>query len=91
MLDAAREHHELLAAEPGQNILGADDLLHLRRDDTEDEVTRLVPVGIVDALEVVEIEQDQAEARRVTVRVGDLRDEPLSRVLSVVQPGQPVA
>ena len=82
VLDAAHEDEELLAPEAGEDVLGANEPGDLRRDDAEDGVARRVAVRVVDALEVVQIEEDDGEARAVPLGVGDLGAEALGEVLA---------
>ena len=53
------EHHELVAADPGDGVLGADGGRQSRRDGLEHGVADLVPVGVVDVLEAVDVAEQQ--------------------------------
>ena len=68
---AGQHQHELFAAVAGGEFLAADAVpQHLRQRD-EAFIAHRVPVGIVDVLEVVEVEQDEGEGRAVFLRVAD--------------------
>ena len=55
--------HELLAAEPGHDLLGAGDLPEPRGDLCQDDVAHQVAIGVVDPLEVVDIQDHGTQAR----------------------------
>ena len=73
-----------------QYVLGANRPLHLRGHDPEHDVARQVSVRVVHLLEVIEVEEHEAERRLVPVRVGHLGREPLDEVLSIVDFGERV-
>ncbi len=58
-----QQPHELFAAEPGHDLLGAGHRPEPRRDRRQDHIARQVTVGVVDPLEVVDIQDDGAQAR----------------------------
>jgi hypothetical protein len=86
-----REHDgELLAPVPSEQILAPDLLLHRRGQLLEHVVARQVPVGVVDLLEVVEVEHHQRQGPPVAVGAGDLALQGLEEVSLVGDLGQPV-
>ena len=52
---------ELLTAVAGQQLVLAHDLAHGLRDLTQDEIAGLMPVGVVEPLEVVDVDHDHAD------------------------------
>ena len=88
--DAGQDEHELLAAEPADGVARADDRAQLCGGGRERLVALRVAVRVVDALEVVEVDDGDAE-RRAGERGGlDLAPQPLLRAAVVEQPGEPV-
>ena len=61
VVDVRQEHGELVAAEPGDHVAGAQRALDPLRDDLEQPVADLVAEGVVDLLEPVEVEEEQRE------------------------------
>jgi hypothetical protein len=82
-VEVAQQHHELLAAETADDIA----LPHLgaqrRGDRGQDRVTREVPVGVVDGLEVVQVEDQDAGRGSLALRAAQ-------RPLGLVVPGRGV-
>ena len=72
---AVQEEGELVAAEPRDHLALPEDVGRTRRDDREQLVAHRVAEGVIDAFEVVEVEQQQR-----TARVG--QGEPLAHVLA---------
>ena len=85
------EDPELVAAEAADGVrcagLGAEHL----DDAAQDRVARTVALGVVDALEVVEVEHDEGERVAVALGPGDLRLEALLEPAAVQRAGQRVA
>ena len=77
------DHDELVAAEPEAEIRAAERPPHLLRDETQGPVALLVPVGVVDGLELVDVEQPH-DQRAVAF------SEPLQRPDEGHLPGPPV-
>ena len=90
-VDAPEDDRKFLAPVAGEHIFGAHGLLHGLRHVNQHSVARRVSVGVVDALEVIEVEHHQRHYGVVAARVGDLDLEPLFEVLAVVAAGQRVA
>src|SRR6185503_20026146 len=88
---AAHDDDELLAAVAREHVLGADRGDDFSRDAREEDVAGLVAVRVVDALEVVDVEVEQAEPALVAVREGDLGRETLVEIATVVVSHQCVA
>ena len=68
--DGRQQHGELVAAEPGDHVLGPQRAADPLGDVLEQPVAHLVPEGVVDLLEPVEVEQEQPDppARRHLAR-----------------------
>ena len=56
-----QEHGELVATEPRHGVRLAHGLLEALGDLDEERVTARVPEGVVDLLEAVDVEQDEAD------------------------------
>src|SRR6185437_15447694 len=67
-----QDDRELLAAVPREHLVAADPLLDDARDLLEDVVARQVAVDVVDLLEVVDVQQQEAEVARVAPRPHEL-------------------
>ena len=72
------EHHELVATEPGDRVSGADGGAQSRRQLAQQQVTDVVPAGVVDELEIIEIEEQDRDP-------GSRPPGPRERVLQPVQ------
>ena len=59
--DAAKQHHELVAAEPRHRVAGPHAVLKGRGDLPQDGVPEGVAERVVDALEVVDVDEQQRE------------------------------
>ena len=62
------DHDELIAAEPPKCVDVAHDALKARRDRTEQFIADAVAERVVDALEVVDIDEERSHWRSVTTR-----------------------
>ena len=60
-----QQHAELVAAEPGDVSLGADDRLEASRQLAQEQVAGVVAERVVDLLEPVEVDQQHGELRAV--------------------------
>ncbi len=65
---ALEDERELVAAEARDGVTRARDTLESPGEMLQDRVTGLVPEGVVDFLEAVQVEQHQREARAVSLR-----------------------
>ena len=63
-LDAGADQHELVAAQPGQQVAGAGDVADALGDLDEHLVPGGVPERVVDELEVVEVDVQRRDRRR---------------------------
>jgi hypothetical protein len=89
---ALEDHHELLAAKAGDEVAGPEPLSKQVRKRTQDCVTGLVAVNLVEVSEMVEIE-DQRGRRRLTAKAppaGQDEVEARVEVPAVVEAGQAV-
>ena len=55
------QHHELVAAEPGDRVTGRSGGAQSRRQLAQQQVADVVPAGVVDELEVIEIEEQHRD------------------------------
>ena len=79
----AQEKDELLAAVTRDDVFAADLLGRARRHRAEDLIAGGVAVSIVDGLEVIDVEDDNAKIRAVTVGVRKLGVAALVEVFCV--------
>ena len=86
---AGEQHHELVSAQPGDGVIGTDVRVQPLGRGAQQCVAGRVPVGVVDSLEPVQVDQDHRGHRVVGIgqRVGGVVDEQLA----VAQLGQRVA
>jgi hypothetical protein len=89
-VDARQDERELLAAEPRDEVALAHRGAQPRRGGDEHLVALGVAVGVVDGLEVVEVEHDDGERPAEAGRARDLLLQPLVAGAVVEQPGEPV-
>ena len=59
--EAGQQDGELVAAHPGHRVLAADGLDQALADLLDEQVTGGVAVGVVDRLEVVEVDEEHAD------------------------------
>jgi hypothetical protein len=86
------EHdHELLAAEASDDVGRAGRLRDDARQHAQHVVAREVAAGVVERLEVVDVEQEQRERRARAASAADLLLEQAHREPAVVDAGQEVA
>src|SRR5581483_4958396 len=78
-----KHDNELVASDPGSEIAGAQPLLNRSGDGLQGSIATLVSVGVVDRLEVVQVEQQERERFAVAVGSGDLPLELAAKVPSV--------
>ena len=90
-VDLATDHRELLAAVARQDVLGADRLRHHAGDGGQHRVTGQVTVGVVDLLEVVDVDEQQRQRLLVPDREADLRVQAIDEVAAVEGRRQTVA
>ncbi len=82
------EHHELVAADPGQGVLGAHGCPDAPRHGHQQLVAHLVPTRVVDHLEAVEVQEDHGHVRTAGLLV---QGRQLPQELAAIdQPGQGV-
>ncbi len=84
------QDHELVAAEPGDEVALPGRVLHALGDRAQHLVAHRVAVGVVRTLEVVEVDEQQCQADARPPRAAQGRLERVGRGDAVVQPGQPV-
>ena len=84
------DHAELLAADPAEDVGVAHDLRDDIRDLAQQLVAEPVPVDVVDALEVVEVEHEHGDRVVRARRARELGTKPLVEVTVVVEAGQRV-
>src|SRR5262245_10559519 len=84
------DDHKLLAAEAARDIAAADAFLHQRCYFTQHHVARIVPEGVVDALEVIEIQHDDRERPGAPRCASERRGQRFVQEPPVEQSGQRV-
>ena len=90
-VDLAREDGaELVPRQPRHGVRLPQHVPEPLRDENEEPVARRVAEGVVDFLEVVQVEQDDAHHLPAPLGVGDLALQPLLEGDPVGQPGQGV-
>ena len=87
---SGQDHHELVAAPAGQLVAAAQRAREPPRHLLQHPVARLVAVGVVDALEVVDVDAAEREQVPVAGGQGDRALELVGAVAAVRQPGQVV-
>ena len=85
---AGQDQRELLAAVPGQQVGGAQALVGLAAQRPEQAIAGLVPVTVVEDLEVVEVDQADRDRAPVAHRAGDLALQMLVPGAAVGQAGE---
>ena len=85
-------HHddELVAAEPGHSVRLADDGLQVLGRSHEQLVAGLVAQGVVDPLDVVEVDEQDGDVAAVPARAGQRLLEPVQQQPAVGQAGEGV-
>ena len=67
----SQQDDELVAAEPGDGVRAADDVLQARAERDEEVVAGLVAERVVDRLELVDVEQQHRDERLRALRAGE--------------------
>ncbi len=86
-----QQQHEFLAAVPAGQVLHAHVALQQLRQGLQHGVARGVAVGVVDALEVVDVDHQQRQRQALGAALRDPGREGGVQVASVVQAGERVA
>ena len=86
--DVLQQHDELVAAEARHEILAAHAVADLLRRELQQLVAGRVAAGVVDVLELIEIDEEQRAAPLVRGAVRDLRLERRDQPMAVVQTRQ---
>jgi hypothetical protein len=87
-LGPREEHHELVAAESNRVGILAGDLPEEPRDEHQGFVARIVTVGVVDALEEVDVQDQERQGKVLVLIPVDLVLEVAEKKPAVVQPGE---
>ena len=90
LLDALEQDHELVATPAGHRVGCAHRTGQPLGDDHQHPVADLVPVPIVDRLEVVEVDEQECAATAAAAAAGHRMGEPLLEQPAVGETGQPV-
>ncbi len=83
-----KEDYELLSAEAGDNVRLAQGPRKDAGDLLEDEISHRVAVNVVEALEVVDIGQEESETRGASVAARELAGEGGVEVAAVEETGE---
>ena len=89
-VDAGHHDDEFLAAQPTEQIAAADDAAQPIGEALEHEIADVVAIGVVDALEMVDVENHQRQRRAAHARVLDHRREMALEEAAIVEAGQRV-
>jgi hypothetical protein len=89
-VDAGQEQRELVAADAREQLARPRVAAEPLRDRREHRVAGLVPVRVVDLLELVDVEHDERERRPLAMRPLDVLDEPLLQPAVVSEAGERV-
>lgn len=81
------EDAEFLATEAGGHVLGADGFLYRSRDGAQDFVAGKMSPGIVEVLEMVDVDHEEARPLAVPRHARDFLLEASHEEVMVVQPG----
>jgi hypothetical protein len=93
LLDIAHlldQHDEFVTAQAGHHVAGAHTTREARGHLHEQDVAGLVPEGVVDGLETIEIDEHQRELAFVAARRLDLPVQQLTEMGAVRQAGQAI-
>ena len=85
-----QEDGELVAAHPGHRVLAADGLDQALADLLDEDVAGGVPVGVVDRLEVVEVDEEHADRLAHPARPDELLLDPVLEQPAVGEAGERV-
>ena len=88
MLQRRGEHDELLAAPAGHAVVGANGPAQARAYLGQNRVPDLMAKGVVDPLEVVDVDEHEAGDQPLAARAVEFGLEHLGEVAAVEQPGQ---
>ncbi len=87
---ALAQHAELVAAEPGDDLALADDVVEPGRDDRQQLVPPVVAERVVDLLEPLEIDEEHGQSLLLAILGLQRLVEPLAELRPVGEPGQVV-
>src|SRR5215470_67894 len=85
---ARANHRELLSADPARNVDPADGTQEYARKMNQRSIAGYVAEPIVDALEIVQVDDDQTERLLLAIGASRLEGEHLAEVSGVAQQGQ---
>ncbi len=86
-----KNHHEFLASETTDNVFAAKLRLQQMPQRAEDDVARFMAEGIVEAFEMIDIDQQQGNRRVFANGARQFAVERLFHVAAVVKIGQRIA
>ena len=89
-LERVADDHELVAAEPRDRVAGAHGVVQSGSERAQQLVARGVAVRVVDQLEEVEVEEQDAHPRVAPGGLGEALTEPVGAQDAVGQPGERV-
>ncbi|MNP10621.1 hypothetical protein D3C76_1027770 [compost metagenome] len=88
--EATEQHHEFITAQARDGVFHAHAGFQARGDDFQHRVAHRMAEGIVDVLEVVEVEEHQRAAQVMALEQGDLLAQAIHQQRAVGQVGQRV-
>ena len=85
---AREQHRELVAAEAGEDVVGAQDAAQARADLGEHGVAGVMAERVVELLEAVDVDDQQRQRLVVCARAGQMRAQPAAELAAVGQAGE---
>lgn len=86
--DVLTHHEEFVAADPANGVPHPQRLLHALGNDLHHVVADLMPVGVVDRFEPVQVDEQHGHQGAAAVRGGQRVADQLLHQTAVGQPGQ---
>jgi hypothetical protein len=92
ILDGGRRNqaHELLTAPPAKNVRRAGVGLERLRDEPQNVVSTLVPVAVVDVLEMVDVDKEHPEIPVVAAKLIEFFADAHFHVCPIKEPCKPI-
>ncbi len=87
VVQTAQNKTELVAADPSKHVRVAQASLQAFPDQAQQRVTHVVPQGVVDVLELIQIHEQHRERSKITLRPVDLAPEQLEVARPIGQVG----
>ena len=85
---AREEHRELVAAEAGEDVVGAQDVAQARAELGEHGVARVMAERVIELLEAVDVDDQESERLSACARAGQVRAELVAELAAVGEAGE---